>query len=96
MNNKDLKLLPGMFAKADMVVNSSENTIVIPKEIILNRNRTQIVYVVEKGYAKSRIITTGLENENIIEVLTGIEAGESIVSKGFETLRHDSKVKVLQ
>lgn len=96
VNNKDLKLLPGMFAKADMVVNSSENTIVIPKEIIINRNRTQIVYVIEKGVAKERMITTGLENENSVEVTSGIEAGESIVSKGFETLRHDSKVKVLQ
>ena len=42
------------------------------------------------------MITTGLENENSVEVTSGIEAGESIVSKGFETLRHDSKVKVLQ
>ena len=84
-----------MFAKADMVINSSENTIVIPKDIIINRNRNQIVYVVEKGIAKERMITTGLENENNIEITSGLEVEESIVSKGFETLRHDSKVKIL-
>ena len=95
VNNRELKLLPGMFAKADMVINSSENTIVIPKDIIINRNRNQIVYVVEKGIAKERMITTGLENENNIEITSGLEVEESIVSKGFETLRHDSKVKIL-
>ena len=49
---------PGMFVKADLVVNSSENTIVIPKDIIMSRNRNQIVYVVDKGIASERIITS--------------------------------------
>jgi hypothetical protein len=31
-----------------------------------------------------------------VEVLSGLEAGESIVSKGFETLRDNSRVKVLR
>ena len=96
VKNSDLKLLPGMFAKADMVINSSENTIVIPKDIIVNRNREQIVYVVEKGIAKERMITTGLENDNSVEITSGLEVEESLVSKGFETLRNDSKVKILR
>ena len=96
IDNSDKILLPGMFVKADLVVNSSEETIVIPKDIITSRNRDQIVYVVENGVAYQRIITTGLQNQNSIEVKTGIETGESLVSKGFETLRNESKVKILQ
>ncbi len=49
-----------MFVKADLVVNSAEEVIVIPKDIIMSRNRNQIVYVVEQGVASERIITTGL------------------------------------
>ncbi len=89
-------LLPGMFVRADMVVNSSENTLVIPKDIVVNFNRQQLVYVVDKGVAKARFITTGLESATDIEVLTGLEEGESIVNKGFETLRDNTKVKILR
>ncbi|MBN1132684.1 MAG: efflux RND transporter periplasmic adaptor subunit [Bacteroidales bacterium] len=96
VHNSNKKLLPGMFVKADMVVNSSKNTLIIPKEVIISRNRFQMVFVVENGVAHERIITTGLENEKSVEVVTGLEKGESIVSEGFETLRNESKVKVLR
>jgi len=96
VDNAQKILLPGMFVKADMVINSSENTMVIPKDIIQSYNRMQMVYVVDKGVANARMITTGLENEKNIEVLTGLEVGESIVSRGFETLRDKSKVRILR
>lgn len=96
VDNAEKTLLPGMFVRADMVINSSENTIVIPKDIIISYNRSQMVYVVDNGVANTRMITTGLENATNIEVTTGLETGESIVSKGFETLRDKSKVKIIR
>ncbi|MCK5135535.1 MAG: efflux RND transporter periplasmic adaptor subunit [Bacteroidales bacterium] len=96
VDNSNTILLPGMFVKADLVVNSSDNTLVIPKDIIVSRNRNQIVYVVDKGVARERVITTGLENENSIEVKMGLLKGESVVSSGFETLRDQSRVRILR
>lgn len=96
VDNRDKKILPGMFVKADLVINSSENTIVIPKDIIISRNRVRTVFVVERGVARERRITTGLESIDMVEVTSGLESGESVVSKGFETLRHESRVKVLR
>ncbi len=55
-----------------------------------------MVSVVERGVAKERWITTGLESIDKVEVLSGLESGESVVSKGFETLRNDSKVRVIR
>ncbi len=89
-------LLPGMFVKADLVVNSASEVIVIPKDIILSRNRNQIVYVVDQGVASERIITTGLQNASSIEVKMGLLKGESIVNSGFETLRDQSRVRILR
>jgi RND family efflux transporter MFP subunit len=96
VENRDQVLLPGMFVKADLVVNSAEEVIVIPRDIIVSRNRNQIVYVVEKGVATERIITTGLQNEKSVEVKMGLLKGESIVNSGFETLRNQSRVKILR
>ena len=96
VNNKSESILPGMFVKADLVINSSENTIVIPKDIIISKGRTKYVFVVERGVANMRTITTGLESDKNVEILGGLETGESLVSKGFETLRDNSRVKVLR
>jgi RND family efflux transporter MFP subunit len=96
VENRDQILLPGMFVKADLVVNSAEEVIVIPRDIIVSRNRNQIVYVVEKGVATERVITTGLQNEKSVEVKMGLLKGESIVNSGFETLRNQSRVKILR
>jgi membrane fusion protein (multidrug efflux system) len=96
VENRDDILLPGMFVKADLVVNTAEEVIVIPRDIIMSRNRNQIVYVVEQGVATERIITTGLQNEENVEVKMGLLEGESIVSSGFETLRNQSRVRILR
>ena len=96
VDNDQEVLLPGMFVKADLVVNSAEEVIVIPKDIILSRNRNQIVYVVEQGVASERIITTGLQSASSVEVKMGLLKGESIVNSGFETLRDQSRVRILR
>jgi membrane fusion protein (multidrug efflux system) len=96
VENLEQVLLPGMFVKADLVVNSAEEVIVIPKDIIMSRNRNQIIYVVEQGVASERIITTGLQNVKNTEVKMGLLKGESIVNSGFETLRDQSRVRILR
>ena len=96
VDNSGQKILPGMFVKADLVVNSAENTVVIPKDIIVARNRERTVFVVERGVANQREIVTGLESADRVEVVSGLEPGESVVSKGFETLQDRSRVKVLR
>lgn len=96
IGNPDSRLLPGMFVKADLVMNSSENTIVIPKDIVVSRNRQRFVFVVDKGVAQQRAIAVGLEGDKNLEVTSGLSVGETIVSRGFETLRDGSRVKVLK
>jgi len=95
IDNAELKLRPGMFIKADIEVARRDSVIVISKEIIVSGNRGKTVYIVEKGAARDRIITTGLENETMVEVLEGLKKNDRIVTKGFETLRGNSKVKII-
>jgi membrane fusion protein, multidrug efflux system len=95
IDNPGLKLRPGMFVKADIEVARRDSAIVIPKEIIVSGNRGKAVYIVEKGAVRERIITTGLENETSVEVIEGLKKNERVVVKGFETLRNNSKVKII-
>lgn len=96
VDNQELLLRPGMFVKSEIIVASHDSTIVIPKEIILVKQRGRTVFVVEKGAAQERIISTGLDNPDEIEVLEGLKVDERLVIKGYETLRNRSKVKVVR
>ena len=95
IDNPGLKLRPGMFVKADIEVARRDSAIVISKEIIVSGNRGKTVYIVEKGAVRERVITTGLENETSVEVIEGLKKNERVVTKGFETLRNNSKVKII-
>ncbi len=95
-DNPDLKFRPGMFVKADIVVNRKDSVIVIPKNIILARQRGKTVFVVDRGLAVERIIETGLENMTEAEVRRGLAKNERLITSGFETLSNRSKVKIVR
>jgi RND family efflux transporter MFP subunit len=96
IDNNDRLLRPGMFIKAAILSEKRDSTIVIPKETIISRQDGKVVFTVENGIATEKKITTGLENMDVIEVLSGLKVNDRLVVTGFETLRNKSKVSVIQ
>jgi len=96
INNPEYLLRPGMFVKADIVTSHKDSVIVIPKNIILSRQRGKTVFIIDRGVAAERIIETGLENITDVEVTRGLAKNERVVTSGFETLSNRSKVKIIK
>jgi len=96
VSNKDLLLKPGMFIKAEIVVQEKDSVIVIPKDIILDRRGRKTVFVVQRGIAIERVLKTGIENPDHVEVRGGLNPDDQLIVEGFETLRNRSRVNVLQ
>lgn len=96
VNNPKYLLRPGMFVKADIVTNHKDSVIVIPKSIILSRQRGKTVFTFDRGVVAERIIETGLENVTEAEVTKGLAKNDRIVISGFETLSNKSKVKIIK
>jgi len=96
IENADLKLRPGMFVKADVVVDKAESTIIIPKNVISSQKNRKFVFIVERGVAVARSIVTGIENEDNVQVVSGLYENDNLIIRGFETLREYSRVKIMQ
>lgn len=96
VNNPELKLRPGMFAKADIVLARKDSVIVIPKDIIISSQRGKSVFIVDNGTATEKRITIGYENQNTAEITSGLKKNDRLVIKGFETLKNRSKVKIVK
>ncbi|WP_171596344.1 efflux RND transporter periplasmic adaptor subunit [Marinifilum caeruleilacunae] len=96
VDNSKLLLRPGMFAKGEIVVAHSDSALVIPKNVILNKQKGNVVFVVHKGLAEERVIEFGLENPDEVQIISGLEKKDRLVVKGFETLRNRSKIKIVK
>jgi RND family efflux transporter MFP subunit len=94
VDNRDLVLRPGMFIKADIVVEQRADVLVINKELILSRRGRDVVFVEEAGVAQERSIETGLEDEIMAEVIEGLSEGERVITSNYETLRSRTQVRV--
>jgi hypothetical protein len=61
----------------------------------------QYVYIASEvtaegfGKAEKRFITTGLSQGDLIEVLSGIEAGEQIIMEGARRIREGQEIEIL-
>ncbi len=87
-------LMNGMFADVTFHTDVSENAIVIPTEAILNDGSVQYVFIEENGTAKYVEITTGLTGNGVTEVLSGLAAGQSLVTVGQEYLTDGAAVSL--
>lgn len=94
--NENLLLRPGMFVKAEIIIEHHPEALIIPKTALQTRDNRSVAFVVEGASAELRDVTTGIETREEIEILEGLNEGERLVVKGQETLRDKSKVRVTE
>ena len=73
------QLRSGMFGRAFFPL-GSRTVVVVPATALVERGQLQSVFVVEEGTARTRLVTTGRRAKDIVEVLSGVNAGEKIVT----------------
>lgn len=73
-------LRPGAFANAEVVTESTENTILVPETALASFAGIDKVFVVAEGKASERRVTLGRRHDGQVEVLTGLKPGESVVA----------------
>ncbi len=98
--NPDGRILPGMYARVSLEARRFADRILVPREAILERDRRTMLFVYQDGRAKWRYVTTGLENEALVEIVEHaetemVEPGEVVLTNGHYTLIHDARVRIV-
>ncbi len=86
---------PGAFVAIDIVRERHAGALLLPRESVIRELRTAHVFVTEDGTAVKKAVTLGIEEGDKVEVLTGLEAGASVVIAGQGGLDDGQKIKVL-
>ncbi|GGH44941.1 RND transporter [Mangrovimonas yunxiaonensis] len=99
-NKKTIK--PNLTAKLKINDYTNPKAFLVPQSVISeNAQGEQYIYVVENkntqnnGLAKKIIIKTGKTQNDVIEVLSGIEAGTEIIQEGARSVKDQQPVKVI-
>lgn len=81
LKNKLGLLRPGTFITANVVVEQVPAKIAVPKDIIQDIDDSKIVFVRIGNGFEARTVTLGKSNTVSVEITSGLEAGETIVTK---------------
>jgi len=86
---------PGSFVTVNIVRVTHSDALLLPREAVLRELQKAHVYVAEDDVAEKRAVTLGLEEGELIEVLSGVAAGDRVIVTGQGGLKDGSAVKIL-
>jgi multidrug efflux pump subunit AcrA (membrane-fusion protein) len=87
--------MPGMFARIKIVLEKDDNAQVVPSKALVDRNGTNIIFVVGDSLkARSVPVTVGINDGNYAQILSPTEIKEPVVTLGQHLLKDGSVVKI--
>ena len=81
--NKDLSLTPGMYANTELQLDHRDNVLTIPVQAVVNDgNRRTALVVDSQNHVQQRVIQTGIQGSELVEVTGGLSEGERVIVGG--------------
>ncbi|MEY8319507.1 efflux RND transporter periplasmic adaptor subunit [Lachnospiraceae bacterium 46-61] len=96
LNNADGILKVGMLGEVSFTKESAENTIVLPRSCVIEKDNEIYVYIEENGKAKKVLVTTGIDTGENIQITSGLEEGMNVVTKGQTYLSDGDVVQIAE
>ncbi len=89
VNNQDEKLMAGAFAEVFFSTKPREKSIVVPSQSIIPQARNKQVIISKNGKASFVNVKTGTRQTEFVEILEGLQPGDTIVTTGVLFVRPD-------
>jgi RND family efflux transporter MFP subunit len=91
VDNQDLLLRPNTFGEVNLEVSTHEDALVIPQQAVLEN---RIVFLARDNKAESKEVTVGLQNAEMVEVLSGVEEGDLVIVEGNYGLEDGAQIEI--
>jgi len=86
---------PGDFAEVRIVTARHPDALLVPRTAVITDKGEQVVFVAQDSTAERRVVETGFESDESIEIKSGVAANEQVVIQGQRSLKHGSPIKIL-
>jgi membrane fusion protein (multidrug efflux system) len=85
-------LIAGAFAKVKIPLGENNAALMIPTQAIIPQARNKKVIAVRNGMASMEVVTTGIRDSAMVEITSGLKAGDTVIITGLLTTKPGSKV----
>lgn len=92
--NPDRALVPGLFARVQIVVDRRENAVLVPESAVFAEGSQRYVYRVADGRAVLTPVELGQRRPGQVEVMSGLAPGAIVVTAGHQQLRDGNPVEL--
>jgi multidrug efflux pump subunit AcrA (membrane-fusion protein) len=83
LSKGDGRIKQGMFATVNLVIREERNVMVLPNSAVKNYNGNPVVYIIDANNIARRMpVTTGLSNDTEVQIVSGLEAGDRVITAG--------------
>jgi RND family efflux transporter MFP subunit len=90
--NPQQRFLPGMFVQATIELEQRSQVVSVGRDALVYRESGIGTYVIRDSVAHFVPVTTGVESGKLVEILSGLQAGDQVVTLGQNNLQDGSKV----
>jgi HlyD family secretion protein len=94
--NRGGRLKGEMFARVSLNLGTSHESTLIPRDALIYRGDQPGVYTIEEEKAKYLPLRTGLTQGDKVEVLSGLTAGEVVITRGSNMIKEGDPVRVVE
>src|SRR5262249_11633815 len=94
--NSTHELLPGMYASVQLEVERKQDALLVPVATVLFEKAGTSVFVVVEGKAKKTPVRTGFNDGVNVEILEGVNGGQSLILVGKQPLNDGLPVQVTE
>ncbi len=85
--NKNDELTPGLYASVELTLSTIHNAIAVPSEALISEMGISKVFLYKNGKAESTPVTTGMRTESQVQILKGLNVGDTLIASGILQLR---------
>jgi membrane fusion protein, multidrug efflux system len=88
------ELVPGVFAKVNLQLGQNNQALLVPSQAIIPTARNKQIILLRKDSAMFTVVETGIRDSSFVQVLNGIQVGDTVITSGLMAIRPNGKVKV--
>lgn len=91
---------PGEFAQVQIVTEKRDEVTLVPRGAVLSDKGESVVFVPveedDKWTAERRIVEVGFTDDENVQIVSGLQPGDTVVTKGQRSLKHGAALKIIE
>ena len=87
---------PGASVKGRIILGGRNSALTVPEQSVVLRPAGEVIYEIRNNAAIQRIVQTGLQQDGRVEILAGLQGGETVAVDGAAFLTDKAKISVLK